>query len=152
MGSTGRVSRDPPHHPSDLIASARLLSAQQRGGGGGLNQPATSNPRELITADPLIDVSASALSTGDQLVRPGAVPFMSCRADAYGRLFLATHERRLTGGLVTCDWFRREGVACGSSNQHSGAHRCRLPRLQWLFTGTVYADNLPLSHYVDPSW
>ena len=39
-------------------------------------------------------------------VRPGTVPFMSCRAGAYGWLALATHERMMTGGLVACDWLR----------------------------------------------
>ena len=71
-----------------------------------LSQPASSNSGELIADGRLIDVSAPALSTGGQLVRPGAVPFVSCRAGAYGRLLLATHGRRLTGGLVTCDWLR----------------------------------------------
>ena len=94
MCSAGGVSWVRPS-PSDLIDSARLFSTH----GGlctslvhSLSQLASSNPGELITASPLIDVSAPDLSTGGQLVRPGAVPFVSCQAGAYGRLLLATHE------------------------------------------------------------
>ena len=115
-----------------------------------LSQPASSNPGELTAGGPLIDVSAPALPTVGQLVRPGSVPFVSCWAGAYGRLLLSTHERMLTDGLMTCDRLRHVtrgggggGMACGSSNQRSGAHRCQLPRLQWLVD--VSMDHLGLS-------
>ena len=45
-----------------------------------LSQPASSDPGELITECFLIDVSGPALCTDGQLVHPGAVLFMSCRA------------------------------------------------------------------------
>ena len=55
------------HHPSDLIASARLLSAR-RGFSISLVQPlshpSSSDPGELITEGSLIVVSAPALSPG----------------------------------------------------------------------------------------
>ena len=37
---------------------------------------------------------------------PCLVPFVSYRADAYGRLLLATYVSWQTGHLTTCDWLR----------------------------------------------
>ena len=73
------ILRDPP--------IARLLSTH-----GGLrtswflplSQLASLNPGELITNDPLIDVSAPALSSGGVLVRPGVVPVVTCRVGVDG--------------------------------------------------------------------
>ena len=67
--------------PSDLIASTRSLSAQVGLSTSlvqTLSQPASSNLEELIAEGPLTDVSAPALSTGGQLMRPARS--RSCRA------------------------------------------------------------------------
>ena len=89
------------HRPLDLMTLTSLLSAH-RGFRVSLfqpfKQPALS---ELITECFLIDVSDPALCTGSQLVRPGGVLLVSCRAVDWDWLLPATRARMLTGGLVT---------------------------------------------------
>ena len=73
----------------------------------------------------MIDAPAPASSVGVPLVQPGTVPFVSCRAGAYDRLLLATHERMMTGNLVACDWLRpvTRGVwHVAYFNQHRYTH------------------------------
>ena len=57
-------------------------------------------------------VSSASESTNISSVRPGAIPFVSHRAGAYGRLLLATYERR-TARPVPCQpvigWNRLRG-------------------------------------------
>ena len=74
----------------------------------------------------MIDAPAPASYVGVPSVRTGTVPFVSCRAGAYGRLLLATHERMMTGGLVI--GFDRWS---GSSNQRRYTHCYKLTRLLW---------------------
>ena len=80
--------------------------ATTRGTAGLLSQPVSSNSEDVLPVGIMIDAPAPALSAGVPSVHPSAVPFVSCRAGAYGRLLLATHERMMTGGLVACDWLR----------------------------------------------
>ena len=79
----------------DLLEPAELLS-----------QLARSEWGDVLTGGTIFDVPDPASSVGVPSVRPGTVPFVSCRAGAYGRLVLATHERMMTGGLVACNWLR----------------------------------------------
>ena len=127
------------HHPSDLITSARLLSTQ-----GGLRTswvlpfhiPPHRTPGDWLQMELwLMCVPLPFLVCW--------VPFVTCRAGAYGRLTLVTHARMLTGGLVTCDWLRPVTHGRGSSNQSSDAHYCQLPRMQWLVDMSL--DRLGLS-------
>ena len=81
--------------PHDLIVPVGLLS-----------QPVSSDSGDVLPGGSLIYAPDAASSVGVPSVRPGTIPFVSCRAVAYGQLLLATHERMMTGGLVACDWLR----------------------------------------------
>ena len=83
------------HQPPDLIALAGLLS-----------HPASSDPGEVLPGRPMIDAPTPALFARVPSVRLGTVPVVSCGAGVYGRLLLETHERMVTGGLVSCDCLR----------------------------------------------
>ena len=64
----------------DLLEQAGLLS-----------QPACSG--DVSPGGTLSYLPDPASSVGVPSVLPGAVPFVPCRAGAYGRLLLATHKR-----------------------------------------------------------
>ena len=81
------------HH--DLLEPAGLLS-----------QPALSDSGDMLLSGTIFNVPDPTSPVEVPLVQPGAVPFVFCRAGAYGRLLLATHERMMTGDLVACDWLR----------------------------------------------
>ena len=77
-----------------------------------LSQPALSDPGGLIAKGLLIVVSAPALTAGCQLVRPGAVLLVSCRAGACGRLLLISLCCCLTELYFGLLWTSRTARGC----------------------------------------
>ena len=60
----------------------------------------------VVRGEGTTGVSSTSMSTNLSSVRPGAIPFVSHRAGAYGWLLLATYERRTAASLSACDWLK----------------------------------------------
>ena len=101
------------NHGDTIIIVAVRVSAFRRIARGAYVYGLSVNPFPRDVILPLLDRSSEEtcvedsrdlLSIQTPLGRPGSVTYVSPRAGAYGRLLLATYERRQTSTLSACDW------------------------------------------------